>query len=440
MNGNGYHELESVDTAIVGGGLAGLIATAYLARAGRKVVVLEKARRAGGRAVTRQQEQFHFNLGAHALYVKGQAHEILQELGVPFTGRMPALGLPRSVVGGEALSLPRTLFTSRVLSLREKINLTATFVRILRTPPATVEDMTVQAWLEKHSESTAVHQVILSLLRVASYSHAPEQLSAAVLMRQIQMVVKGNVLYLDGGWQTLVDGLRAVAENAGAHIVTGVRVTAVERHGSASHVILDDGRRLIAGSVILGVDPQTVAQLLPENEAAQRWAGTSTPVQVAALDVGLRRLPRKKVTYAQGIDRPLYYSVHSAAAKLAPDGKALIHTLKYLAPDGDDDPDADEAELEALLDTLQPGWREEVVVRRFMPRLTVVQRMATAGEGLGGRPGPAVPGRDGVYVAGDWVGAEGWLADAAAASARAAARLVLRRSKAKLQSEAVEFA
>ena len=440
MNGNGYHESESVDAAIVGGGLAGLIAAAYLARAGRKVIVLEKARRAGGRAITREQEQFHFNLGAHALYVKGQAHEILQELGVPFTRHLPALGIPRSVVDGEALSLPRILLTSRVLSLREKINLTATFVRILRTPPTAVEDVTVQEWLEKHGESTAVHQVILSLLRVASYSRAPEQLSAAVLMRQIQMTVKGNALYLDGGWQTLVDGLRAAVKKAGARIITGVRVTAVERHDSASHVVLDDGRRLPADFVILAVDPRTVARLLPENEAARRWVDTATPVQVAALDVGLRRLPRPKITFAQGVDRPLYYSVHSAAANLAPDGKALIHTLKYLAPDGDDDPDADEAELEALLDTLQPGWREEVVVRRFMPRMTVVQRMATAGEGLSGRPGPEVPGREGVYVAGDWVGAEGWLADAAAASARTAARLVLQRSKARLQSKAVEFA
>lgn len=439
MNGNGHNGLEKVGTVIIGGGLAGLTAAAYLAQAGRDVVVLEKARRAGGRAITREEERFSFNLGAHALYVKGHAYQILEELDVPFSGHAPALGLPPSIVDGEAISVPRTLLTSRVLGLREKANLMATFLQILRTPPHTVADLTTQEWLARHTVSAAVDQVILSLLRVASYVHAPEQLSAAVLIRQIQLVVNGNVVYLDGGWQTLVDGVRAKAEAAGARIVTGARVTAVEQRGDASHVVLADGRRIAAGSVILAVGPRAAARLLPENEAVQRWAATSTPVQVAVLDFGLRRLPRPKVTFVQAIDRPLYYSVHSAAADLAPNGGALVHTLKYLSPDGDDDPGADEAELEALLDGVQPGWRDEAIVRRFLPRMTVVQRMATAGEGLSGRPGPEVPGRAGVYVAGDWVGPEGWLADAALASARAAARLVLRRPEPALQSAAVEM-
>lgn len=440
MNGNGHHGLKRVDAAIVGGGLTGLTAAVYLARAGRDVTLLEKARRPGGRAVTREQKGFHFNLGAHALYVRGQAHQIMQKLDIPFTGRAPALGIPRSVAGGEVLSLPRTFFTSQVMSWREKADLTATFIRLLRTPPADVEDVTVQTWLEQHSDSIAVRQVILSLLRVASYSHAPEQLSAAVLMRQLQLTVKGNALYLDSGWQTLVDGLRTAAENAGGRVFTGARVTALEQHGRASQVVLDDGRRLSAGSVILAVGPRAAARLLPDNEAVQRWADSSIPVRVAAFDVGLRRLPQPRVTFAQGIDRPLYYSVHSAAAELAPDGGALVHTLKYLSPGDDGNPAADEAELEALLDKLQPGWRDELIVRRFMPRMTVVRRMAKAGEGLSGRPGPEIPGLDGVYVAGDWVGSEGWLADAAVASGRAAARLILRRPAPSLQSEAIEFA
>ncbi|HTZ10385.1 MAG TPA: hypothetical protein VMB72_15035, partial [Acidimicrobiales bacterium] len=42
------------------------------------------------------------------------------------------------------------------------------------------------------------------------------------------------------------------------------------------------------------------------------------------------------------------------------------------------------------------------------------------GPGLAGRPPVAVPGRPGVFVAGDWVGPVGLLADAALDSGRAA--------------------
>jgi hypothetical protein len=48
------------------------------------------------------------------------------------------------------------------------------------------------------------------------------------------------------------------------------------------------------------------------------------------------------------------------------------------------------------------------------------------GGGLAGRPGPAVQGAAGLYVAGDWVGADGMLVDASFASARRAAELCLR--------------
>ena len=44
--------MKKFDVAIVGGGLAGLTASIYLAKAGRKVIVLEKSSRFGGRGMT----------------------------------------------------------------------------------------------------------------------------------------------------------------------------------------------------------------------------------------------------------------------------------------------------------------------------------------------------------------------------------------------------
>jgi predicted NAD/FAD-dependent oxidoreductase len=69
------------------------------------------------------------------------------------------------------------------------------------------------------------------------------------------------------------------------------------------------------------------------------------------------------------------------------------------------------------------GDDREVLHERYLHRTVVTHGAPTAaGGGLTGRPSVDALGLPGVYLAGDWVGAEGLLADAAAASGIAAAR------------------
>jgi phytoene dehydrogenase-like protein len=118
--------------------------------------------------------------------------------------------------------------------------------------------------------------------------------------------------------------------------------------------------------------------------------------------------------------------VHSAAAKLAPDGVAVVHVMKYLGNDTTASSQAALQELERLLDQLQPGWKEHTIATRFLPSMTVAHGLPDAEEdGLLGRPAVAVTERPGVFLAGDWVGPSGMLADASAASALESARRVL---------------
>src|SRR5262245_4858136 len=105
----------------------------------------------------------------------------------------------------------------------------------------------------------------------------------------------------------------------------------------------------------------------------------------------------------------------------------MVHAMKYLK-----EPASDVAavrhELEGLVDLCQPGWRELVVDERFMPHMIAANQLETPEDGgLSGRPGPECLGLPGVYFAGDWVGPEGLLADAALASASEAAELILNR-------------
>lgn len=99
----------------------------------------------------------------------------------------------------------------------------------------------------------------------------------------------------------------------------------------------------------------------------------------------------------------------------------MIHAAKYLGSEPPADPHAVRRELEEALDLLVPGWRPRVVHDRFLPEMVVSTALTTTAA----RPDPAVPEVDGLFVAGDWVGGEGLLADASLASARAAARALL---------------
>jgi phytoene dehydrogenase-like protein len=285
----------------------------------------------------------------------------------------------------------------------------------------------VREWVRQTAGTGNLAELLLGLFRLSTYVNDPDRLSAGVAIRQLQLALGGNVLYLDGGWQTLVDGLRARAVEAGAQARTGARVESVQSDAGAVTVRLAGGELLRAGAAVLAVPPGVACELLdlPPNAGLAGRAAECVPVRAACLDVALSRLPRPAYRFALGLDRPLYYSVHSAAAKLAPEGTAVVHLMKYLGDDASPG-DAVEREMEALLDRLQPGWRDRVVTRRFLPGMTVAHDVPRAAEGgLAGRPAVGVPEKPGVYLAGDWVGTEGVLADASAASAEAVARLVL---------------
>lgn len=418
------------DVAVVGGGLAGLAAATYLARAGRQVVVFEQARAVGGRARTRANQGFLFNLGPHALYRGGPAEAVLRELGVAYHGAMPAFRAHGLRAGRlERLpSEPRGFLTTGLLSPREKLALGGWLMHLLRLDPTAFDAVPVRAWLERSVSQPGLRPLLAMLMRVVTFSNDLDRLSAGAALAQLRHVLRHGVLYLDGGWQTLVDGLRQAAQAAGVRLVTGAPVAAVVHDAAVRGVRLADGTSWAAETVVLATGPAAAARLVtsPAGARLRRAAEAAVPARAATLDVALRYLPNPSTPLVYGLDAPVYLSAHSVWARLAPPGGAFIHIMRYLGSEPPADPRAVERELEALLDLAQPGWRAALVARRFVPNLVVAHALPLAAQGgTAGRPGPAVPELPGLYVAGDWVGPEGLLADASLASARQVARLAL---------------
>ncbi len=70
------------DAVVVGGGIAGLTAAAYIARAGRSVVLFEKQAKTGGLVQTFQRNKVYFDTGLRSIENSGIVFPMLRQLGI----------------------------------------------------------------------------------------------------------------------------------------------------------------------------------------------------------------------------------------------------------------------------------------------------------------------------------------------------------------------
>ena len=430
------NEFDSSDVIIIGGGLAGLTTAALLARSGKTVTLFERSsKEIGGRARSTEVDSFYFNQGPHALFLADSADSILKEIGITFTGgNAGGKGKSYLISGGRKHEVPGDYGSWLSSGKGDETLVETNESRFFKSPTemdfSQLEGVTVQEWLDKNIHDTNDAEIIKAILRLNTYGNDPEIQSIGSALRQIYVSSRtGGVMYVDGGWQTLVDGLLTVAKNANARIVMDKKAISVKRTDSSSgwQVLLSDKTQVSAKIVVIAAGPMDAYSLFDEKERPEilsKVAKAAKPVRLVCLDVALSSLPDKDALFALGIDRPLYFSVHSAYAKLAPESGALIHIAKYLGTSIAPKPREDQPELEELLDLMQPGWREVLVKKRPLPSMVVSNAViAAAAGGLVGRPDVRIA--DNLYIVGDWVGKEGILSNASVASAKHAAQLIL---------------
>ncbi|WP_280531807.1 MULTISPECIES: phytoene desaturase family protein [Paenibacillus] len=422
--------MKMYDAAVIGGGLAGLIAAIDLARAKKSVILLEKSSRVGGRAVSTRKNGAIFNLGGHALYPGGEAYQILQELGVKLEGGSPpAKGL--ALWRGRLTTLPgdpASLLASKLLSWPGKIELGRFMLKLGKLETHALPNIALRDWAEREIRDPMVRHLFYALCRTSTYVQDPDRQSVGPVLRQVQRSLKSGVLYLNGGWQRVVDQLHDLAVRAGVTVLNNKNVTGLlQENGVVRGLQCTDGELVCTPNVIATGSPADTYRLLgeaAERTALRRWKNDARPASAACLDLGLNRLPVADRHFAIGLDQPIFFSHHSRVAKLSHNGTLVMHLIKYIGS-GDSHPQADERALEQTMDLLHPGWQQEVVARQYLPNITVVHDYMHIGR-QDSQPGPAVSEVRGLYVAGDWASHGEMLADAAAASARRAALRLLK--------------
>jgi phytoene dehydrogenase-like protein len=398
------------NVVVVGAGLGGLACAASLSRRGAHVTLVERRSHVGGRATSSEDDGFVFDLGPHALYRGGSAEGLLRELGIRWSGRAPRAEGSLAIEGERLLPLPvspMSLMTSDLFDFRAKLELARFFAR-----RPTFGDAMVGEAIEASFKSAAARRFVYAMVRLTTYTNAADRMRADVAFSRLSHAMKHGVVYLDGGWQSLVDALASVCRES-------VRILHGEPEIGVSERAIDFVRVgtevVVPDHVVLAMGPKSAHALVEEIDSS------FSPVHAAVLQVGLDHLRFPDRRFALGLTEATYFAVPSLTAKLAPEGRHTVNVAKYVPVGADEE--TQEEELAVVLDRVQPGWRDHVVVKRFLPKLVVAHAV----------PGTSVPEprTRGLHLVGDWVQPHEGLLDAVMASVRAVvSRITPRRTEA----------
>ncbi|MFB6874384.1 phytoene desaturase family protein [Streptomyces sp. NPDC056323] len=316
---------DSYDAVIVGGGHNGLVAAAYLARAGQSVLVLERLATTGGAAVsTRPFDGVDARLSRYSYLVSLLPKKIVDDLGLDFAVRKRTVSsYTPTVRGGRATGLlvggegTRDSFAALTGSDREyeawqrfygMTRHVAERVFPTLTEPLPGRDALreriddPQAWrtlfeepigvaVEKKFTDDLVRGVVLTDALIGTFTdaHDPSLLQNRCFLYHVIGGSTGDWDVPVGGMGALTDALARAAREAGAEIRVRHEATRIDTDGTRAEVTVrsPEGEQTVAArKVLVNASPQALAALLGDEPPA--------PAEGAQLKVNmlLTRLPR----------------------------------------------------------------------------------------------------------------------------------------------------
>ena len=298
------------ETVVIGGGHNGLVAAIYLAKAGQRVLVLERRDLLGGTAATEEiHSDFRCDTGAHRI---NRIHpSVLKELRALPAGSVrisradPSVFTP-SPDGGhlqlwrdtqESADAIRQWSSSDAQKYAEFTKLVSNCTAVLeslydRRPPdilshkrrdtwetlkpvrrlrrlgkkdmievLRVLPMTVRELLDEWFESDIIKGT-LGAAGITGICQGPMGAGTAYLFMHQHVGMQNGALrpaeFVQGGMGKLVAGLETLARQAGVEIMTGAPVARIKiDEGKAVGVVLENGDEIEAGRVVSNADPRS---------------------------------------------------------------------------------------------------------------------------------------------------------------------------------------
>lgn len=295
--------MTNTPVVIIGAGIGGLSAAVHLAAAGKKVIVLEKNDRPGGKMSEFTQQGFRWDTGPSVITMRHVFEELFAVAGRQLDDYINLRAVDPLTryfyPDGTIFNADRDLskMAAQIAHLNNQdvegyLDYLAYAARIHRiTGPVFIYDkpptpgsflrVPIKDWLKADPFRTmkgAIRSFVKSphlrqlLGRFATYVGGSPYLAPATLNVIAYVELIGGVWYPAGGVYTIADGMARLAQELGVEIRTNTAVTSIGLQGNrVTGVNLADGTHIPASAIIANVDVMTVFRhLLPPTPAIQR--------------------------------------------------------------------------------------------------------------------------------------------------------------------------
>ena len=258
---------ERVDIAIVGSGIGGLYAGAFLSQAGYNVLVTEKLPVIGGRCSTLDHKGFKLFTGVACIEKGGMVEAAFGELGAEFNIRMPDPQLVYRIQGKDHVLAQKgrlkTLVSLACDDKNEADKVLSVLYRAL-TWQEPADSISLREWIEQYTKNPIVAGLFYA------YVSDEREISAGESIRSMKSAGNYSYGYPVGGCIALMESLSKVIRNKGGQVWTRSRTQRIlVKDGVACGIVVRrDGHdtQVNAGAVISNAGPQSTVQLAGEDQ------------------------------------------------------------------------------------------------------------------------------------------------------------------------------